>query len=149
MFSQWPTWLSRWPFVRRPVIKFWRLLLRIQRATLAKAVLVVCRQDDLILVFASPSGELQLPYKQLDAWVPITTQVEEWLDQLLPQASRPSLVSVDGTPGSEGITFLYTAKGAAVHTESGEGTWLHPDIAAVRLGSRDNRLLCLCSRSAP
>jgi hypothetical protein len=149
MFSQWPTWLSRWPFVRRSVIKFWRVLLRIQRASLAKAVLVVRRQDDLILVFASPSGELQLPDKQLDAWVPITTQVEEWLDQLLPQASAPSLVSVDGTPGSEGVTFLYTAKGEAVHTQSGEGTWLHPDIAAVRLGSRDNRLLCLCSRSAP
>ena len=149
MFSQWPTWLFRWPFVRRSVIKFWRLLLRIQRATLAKAVLVVCRQDDLILVFASQSGELQLPYKQLDAWVPITTQVEEWLDQLLPQASTPSLVSVDGTPGREGITFLYTAKGASVHTKSGEGTWLHPDIAAVRLSSGDNRLICLCSRSAP
>ena len=96
---------SRSPFIRRRVIKLWRVLLRVQRASLANAVLVLRRHDGHILVLPSPSGGLRLPVKQLDAWIPIATQVEAWLGQLLEEKSTPSLVAIDahrpkGSPSS-------------------------------------------------
>ena len=61
MFDQWPRWLSRSPRIRRLAIKTWRLFLRVQRATLAKAVLVVRRQDGRVLTFSSGPGEHGYP----------------------------------------------------------------------------------------
>ena len=72
MFEQWPSWIARNARVRRTAIKLWRVLLRMQRATFAKAVLVVHGPDDRILL-RSPAGTLELPVKHLDGWVPITT----------------------------------------------------------------------------
>ena len=46
----------------------WRVLLRVQRSTLASAVLVVRRHDGRVLALASTSGELRLPLKELDGW---------------------------------------------------------------------------------
>jgi hypothetical protein len=143
MFAQWPSWLSRSPSVRRPVIRLWRVLLRAQRATVANAVLVVRRPDGCILALALPSGELRLPDKQLDAWVPIDTQVEEWLEQLLESSCAPSLVAVDGTPGRKGVTFLYVADAGASASDQGKGTWLDPDVALGTVPADDRRLLIL------
>src|ERR1700687_4837217 len=103
MFAQ---WVSRSPSVRRPAIKLWRVLLRVQRATFANAVLVGRNRDGRVLALPSPAGGLRLPEKQLDAWIPIPTQVEACLEELLHESSPPSLVAVDGTPGREGVTFL-------------------------------------------
>jgi hypothetical protein len=116
-----------------------------QRATFANAVLVVRRPDGRLLALPSPSGRLRLPDKQLDAWIPITTQVEEWLEQLLHQGSKPSLVVVDGTPGQKGVTFLYAATIESALAESSEEVWLEPDGAASGLSSKHSRLLLLCT----
>jgi len=149
MFAQWPGWLSKSPSVRRRVIKLWRVLLRMQRATLANAVLVLRRRDGRVLVLPSPSGGLRLPVKQLDAWVPITTQVETWLGQLLPAYSMPSLVAIDGTPGQEGVTFLYAATTESLFAHGGDELWLETDVAASSLSGEDGRLLRLWGGRAP
>lgn len=138
MLSEWLGWISRYPVVRRPAIKLWRVLLRVQRATFANAVLVVRKGNGRVLVLPSPSGNLGLPAKEFHAWAPITTQVEEWLEQLLRQRSTPSLVAIDGTPGQKGVTFLYAAILEAA-MQSGDQLWLEPDVAASGLGGNDKR----------
>jgi hypothetical protein len=97
--SSWPSWLSRSPRVRRTAIKLWRILLRVQRATLAKAVLIIYGDDGRVLVHALPSGRLELPRRELSGWIPIETQVHAWLAQLPYEKSVPAFVSVEGTPG--------------------------------------------------
>ena len=143
MFAEWPSWLSRSPFLRRRVIKLWRVLLRMQRASLANAVLVLRRRDGRVLVLPSPSGGLRLPVKHLDAWIPIAAQVEEWLGQLLQEKSTPSLVAIDGTPAEE-VTFVYVATAASPSVNTGDQLWLDTDVAASRLRNEDGRLLRLC-----
>jgi hypothetical protein len=144
LFSERPVWIARNPTLRRAAIHAWRKLLRMQRATFADAILVVRNKDGRILVVRSPSGELRLPARPLDAWVPITTQVEDWLDEMLQQRSTPSLVAIDGTPSREGITFLYGAP-LEVLVEGDNELWLEPDVAAAALGGNDKRLLHLAS----
>jgi hypothetical protein len=147
MFAEWPSCLSRSPFIRRRVIKLWRVLLRVQRASLANAVLVLRRRDGHILVLPSPSGGLRLPVKQLDAWIPIATQVEAWLGQLLEEKSTPSLVAIDGTP-AEGVTFVYVATAASPSVKTGDQLWLDTDVAGSSLRDVDGRLLRLCTDRA-
>ena len=106
MFDDWSGWFFRSPFRRRIIIRSWRVLLRVQRATLASAVLVVRRPDGSLLAFPSSSGRLGLPRKELDGWRPIGAQVEEWFDQIMRQAPKPKLQAIDGTPGRKGVTFL-------------------------------------------
>ena len=142
MLSERPVWIARNPALRRAAIHAWRKLLRMQRATFANAVLVVRNQDGRGLVVRSPSGELRLPAKPLDAWLTITTQVEDWLEEMLQQRSTPSLVAIDGTPSSKGVTFLYTARLEAP-SETGDELWLEPDVAAAALSGNDTRLLHL------
>jgi hypothetical protein len=144
LFSERPVWIARNPALRRAAIHAWRKLLRMQRATFANAILVVRNKDGRILVVRSPSGELRLPARPLDAWLPITTQVEDWLDEMLQQRSTPSLVAIDGTPSREGVTFLYSAPLEAVVGGDNE-LWLEPDVAAAALGGNDKRLLHLAS----
>lgn len=148
MFAQAPSWLARSPSVRRPVIKLWRVLLRLQRATVAHAVLVVRRRDGHVFTLALPSGELRLPKRQLDAWVPITTQVEDWLHGLLQQTTTTSLVAIDGSPGGDGVTFLYTAMIEAARPRRGGECWLEPAVAASSLSEKEGRLLHLCIGAA-
>ena len=148
MLSERPVWIARNPALRRAAIHAWRKLLRMQRATFANAVLVVRNKDGRILVVRSPSGELRLPAKPLDAWLTITTQVEDWLEEMLQQRSTPSLVAIDGTPSSKGVTFLYTARLEAP-SETGDELWLEPHVAAAALGDNDHRLLLLCLDRAP
>jgi len=152
MFSQWPSWLSRSPRVRRAVIKIWRAFLRVQRATLANAVLVVRRQDDRVLAFtAEESGEVRLPSIELDGWRPVGTQVQEWINQLLQQPSTPQLQAtpqlraIDGTPGRKGVTFLYSADVAGSPQEVG-CTWLEAELAPSALSVRDRRLLLMSKK---
>jgi hypothetical protein len=147
LFSERPVWISRHPALRRTAVKVWRGLLRMQRATFANAVLVVRNRDGRILVIPGPSGELQLPAIPLDAWLPIPTQVEEWLEQRLHRRPTPSLVATDGMPGPEGVTFLYAATLEAP-SERGDELWLEPDVSAAALGGNDNRLLLLCAGQA-
>jgi hypothetical protein len=148
LFSERPVWLARNPALRRTAVKTWRGLLRMQRATFAEAVLVVRNKDGRVLVVRAPSGAFRLPAKALDAWLPITTQVEEWLKQVLHQRPTPSLVAIDGTPGREGVTFLYAATLEAP-SERGDELWLEPDVATAALGGDDHRLLLLCADQAP
>lgn len=142
MFDQWPRWLSRSPRIRRLAIKTWRLFLRLQRATLGNAVLVVRRQDGRVLTFRLGPGEVRLPAKELDGWRTVTIQVEEWLAQLLQQAARVKLVGIVGAPGYRGITFLYCAILPQLSSNS-EGLWLDHIAATSILALADRKLLLL------
>jgi hypothetical protein len=147
LFSERPVWIARNPALRRTAVKAWRGLLRMQRATFANAILVVRNSDGRVLLIRAPTGELRLPTIPLDAWLPIPTQVEEWLEEVLQQRSTPSLVAIDGTPGREGVTFLYAAT-LETPSERGDELWLEPDVAAGALGGNDNRFLLLCADQA-
>jgi hypothetical protein len=142
LFSERPVWIARNPALRRAAIHTWRKLLRMQRATFANAVLIVHTKNGLILVVRSPSGELRLPAKPLNAWLTVTTQVEDWLEEMLQLRSTPSLVAIDGTPSRQGVTFLYAATLQAL-VEGEDVIWLEPDVAAAALGGNDKRLLRL------
>jgi hypothetical protein len=144
MFKQWPVWISRNRSIRRSAIKVWRVLLRVQRATFAKAVLVVHGRDGRILVLRAPSGKLQLPVIHLDGWLPIPSQVETWLERLS-QPTTASLVAIEGTPAKGGVTFLYAAMVDLAVAKTDEQIWLEPDIAASGLDGYDKRLLIRCS----
>jgi hypothetical protein len=148
-FSRWPTWLSRSPTVRRTAIKLWRVLLRAQRATLAQIVVVVHDGGGRVLVCSLPSGELELPRHAVDAWIPVRTQIEGWLAQRSLQCA-PSLVSVEGTPGTAGVTFVYAAKRDIPTSSQSDELWLEPMAAQSELSATDRHLLTLCaSRSMP
>jgi hypothetical protein len=142
IFDDWSGWFFRSPFRRRTIIRSWRVLLRMQRATLASAVLVVRGPDGSLLTLPSSSGAFGLPRKALDGWRPIGVQVEEWLDQILRQASNPKLQAIDGTPGRKGVTFLYSADIDA-SPPLADGMWLDADLAPSTLSAGDRRLLLM------
>jgi len=142
MFDDWSGWCFRSPFLRRTFIRSWRVFLRIQRATLASAVLVVRGPDGSLLALPSSSGRLGLPCKELDGWRPIGAQVEEWLDRILRQASKPKLRAIDGTPGRKGVTLLYSAYTDA-SPPLANGMWLDADLALSALSVADRRLLLM------
>jgi hypothetical protein len=144
LFSERPAWIARNPAVRRIAVETWRRVLRMQRATAAKAVLIVKDKHGRILATRAASGALQLPAKPLDALLPITTQVEELIEQVLSGRVVPSLVAVHGTPSAEGLTFLYAATLNPSANRQGE-IWLEPGVAAATLGGEDNRLLHRCA----
>ena len=143
MLDEVNNWVFSSRFRRRALIKAWRVFLRVQRATLANAVLVVRRQDGCVLALSSTSGELRLPLKELDGWKAVTTQVEEWLEQLLQQRQTPKLVAIEGAPGRQGVTFIYCAEAGAAFPDHESGVWLDPKIALPTLPSGDRRLLLL------
>jgi hypothetical protein len=142
VFEQAPEWVSQSPRIRKLVIKLWRAWLRVQRATLAKVVLVAWRHDDYVLGITTSSGELRLPSLQLDGWEPIGLQVQNWLHDLLRQPSSPQLESIDGTPGQKGVTFLYSAW-VGRSLDDSRLRWLEPEFASLILSVEDRRLLHL------
>jgi hypothetical protein len=146
MLDQWSDWVFRSRFRRRTLIRVWRGFLRVQRATIASAVVVVRRQDGGVLALPSISGELQLPIKELDGWKAVTTQVEEWLEQLLQHRQTAKLVTIEGTPGYHGVTFLYSAE--VPYLVAG-GVWLDADAALPVLNARDREFLLLSRGNAP
>jgi hypothetical protein len=135
MFTQAPEWISRSLRIRKIVIKIWRIFLSVQRATLARAVVIARRQDDCVLAVSTDSGVLRLPSVELDGWKPVGTQVPAWVDGMLQQTSVPRLRGIDGTPGRKGVTFLYFAEVMSSSRESG-GTWLEAELARPRLCQR-------------
>ena len=142
MFEQWPSWIARNRVVRRTAIRVWRVFLRIQRACLANAVLVVRTGEGRVLLVAASSGGLQLPTREMNGWLAIGTQVSEWLAQLSPLSAHASLVAVDGTPKS-GVIFLYEAM---LEAELAEGAaWVEPHNAASLLDRSHRRLLRRCT----
>ena len=143
MLDEMNNWVFSSRLRRRTLFKAWRLFLRVQRATLANAVLVVRRQNGCVLALPSLSGEPRLPLMELDGWQAVTTQIEEWLEQLLQQRQTPKLVAIDGTPGRKGVTFIYCAEAGAVCPDHAGGVWLDPEIALRTLPSGDRRLLVL------
>ena len=145
IIDDWSDWLFRSRFRRRTIIKSWRVLLRVQRATLASAVLVVRRGDGSVLALPSTSGALALPRKELDGWRPIGTQVEEWLVQILRHTSTFQLQAIDGTPGRKGVTFLYSADTDASPPEAG-CMWLDAELAPSALSVGDRRLLLMSKK---
>jgi len=144
MFGQWPSWLSRSPRIRRLVIKWWRVFLRMQRATLGRAVLIVRGNNGHVLALASNAGELWLPAKELDGWRTITTQVEEWINKLGPKLSRLQLLTIEGTPSAPGVTFVYSAElvGTTVSSHT-DAIWLDPSRELLSLSPGDRRFLLL------
>jgi hypothetical protein len=146
VFEQAPEWVSQSPRIRRLVVKLWRAFLRVQRATLARVVLVAWRHDDCVLGIATDSGELRLPSLELDGWEPVGLQVQNWLDDLLHQPSSPQLKIIDGTPGRDGVTFLYSARVSRSLRETGL-RWLEPEFASSVLSVEDRRLLRICRPS--
>ena len=57
MFEQAPEWISQSPRIRKVIVKIWRAFLRVQRATLARAVLLRGRQDGCVLAVALRRAE--------------------------------------------------------------------------------------------
>jgi hypothetical protein len=112
---------------------------RVRRATLAKAVLVIQNDTGGVLMFPS-SGMLRLPFIDLHAWEPVTTQVEARVRQILNQYCNASLIAIDGTPGPDGVTFLYDATYEGDTSREGH-FWIDPDVAVSRLNKADSRLL--------
>jgi hypothetical protein len=141
--DKWHGWLFRSRFRRQSLMKFLRVFLRVQRATLANAILVIRRPDGCVLAFPSQSGELRLPFKELDGWKTVTSQVEEWLEQLLQPRQTPELVVIKGTPGRQGVTFLYSAEAISSVAKRTSGTWLNPEIALQTLTPADRDFLLL------
>jgi hypothetical protein len=82
----------------------------------------------------SPGGDLRLPQMELDAWTPISAQVEGWIERLKLKASNPKLVAVDGVPGTQGVTFIYASMVKATVAEPDGKVWLAPEVATARLG---------------
>ena len=140
MFEQAPEWISRSPRIRKVIVKIWRAFLRVQRATLAQAVLVARRPDDCVLAVTSPSGELRLPSLELDGWKPVGTQVEGWVNGMLPQPRELKLQLIDGTPGREGVTFLYSVD-VREPTKAAAEIWLEAEFTPSALPEEDRRLL--------
>jgi hypothetical protein len=135
-------WGASFPPVRRPIIRLWRKLERLQRATVSKAVLVIRSQSGRVLVLSSSSEPLRLPATELSPWEPVATQIAASLPSLLDQGARPSLVAIDGTP-SQGIIFLYAAT-AEIDPDASDALWLHADVALSSLAGEESRLLRLC-----
>lgn len=75
--------------------------------------------------------------------MPITTQVENWLAGLVQQSSTPSLIAIDGTPGKDGVTFVFGCTTESAVAKRGEGAWLDPEAAALGLSGKDKRFLLL------
>jgi hypothetical protein len=128
------SWLFESPLRRRLLIRAWRLVLRAQRATLANAQLILRRRDGCLLAEMSPDGDLRLPQIELDAWTPISAQIEGWIERLKLKASNPELVAVDGVPGAYGITFVYTSMVEGRAADADGRVWLEAEVAAARLG---------------
>ena len=147
MFEQAPEWVSRSPRLRKLIVKLWRAFLRVQRATVAKAVLVVWRHDDCVLGVATNSGELKLPSLELDGWEPIGVQVQQWLDSFLRHRTTPRLETIDGRPRQNGVTFLYSARVSRSLQEETGYTWLAPEQASFALSVEDRRLLHMSRRT--
>ena len=146
MLDQWSEWVFSSRFRRRTLIKVWRGFLRVQRATLARAVVVIRRQDGRVLALQSVSGELRLPIKELDGWQAVTTQVEEWLEQLLQDRQTATLVAIEGTPSHHGVTFLYSAE---VRYVRAGGVWLKAEALLPVLNARDREFLLISKSNAP
>jgi hypothetical protein len=140
MFEQAPEWISRSPLIRKVVVKTWRAFLRVQRSTLAQAVLVARRQDGCVLAVAISSGELRLPYVELHGWAPVGTQVQAWADGMLRHPAKLKLAAIEGTPGREGVTFLYSAELEDWSGKIGD-TWLEAKLASFALQVDDRRRL--------
>jgi len=147
MFEQWPTWIARNRIVRRSAIRAWRVFLRVQRACLANAVLVVRSAEGRVLLVPSSSGGLQLPTREMNGWIAIGTQVGQWLAQFSPLPAQASLVAVDGTPRS-GVTFLYEAV-LQTETVGADKVWVEPDSAESILSGNDRRFLHRCTDCTP
>ena len=139
MLEKWSNWVFRSPFRRRSLIKAWRAVLRVQRSTLADAVLVALRQDGRVLALPSASGQLALPRMELDGRQVVPSQVEEWLTDLLRERQTPKLVSIEGTPGRGGVTFLFKADISASQEQT-DGIWIDDDAAAMLDPSDRKRL---------
>ena len=142
MFEQAPEWISRSPRIRKVIVRIWRAFLRVQRATLAQAVLVARRPDDTVLAVATPSGNLRLPSLELDGWEPVGAQVQAWADGVLRQPSKLELQLIDGTPGKTGVTLLYSADPGEYPAEAG-CTWLKASLARSAFSAGDRRLLLM------
>ena len=140
MFEKAPEWISRSPRIRKLIVRIWRTFLRVQRATLGQAVLVARRPDGCVLAVEGPSGELTLPYLELDGWAPVGTQVQTWVEHMLRQSDELKLQRVDGTPGRRGVTFLYLRELRKRSWEPGH-RWLEAELAPSTLSEDDCRLL--------
>jgi hypothetical protein len=104
MFEQAPEWISRSPRIRKMVIKIWRIFLPLQRATLAKAVLIARRQDDCVRATTSFAG-FGLTSLELNGWKTVEAQVQEWANQTWRQPGSPQLLAIDGTLAERGSRF--------------------------------------------
>ena len=142
MFERAPEWISRSPRIRKIIVEIWRAFLRVQRSTVARAVLVATRHDDSVLVVATPAGELRLPCFELDGWQPVEAQVRTWINAMTANPVNLKLKAIDGVPGLEGVKVLYSAEMQGTSNEIGE-TWLDTEQAPSALHVDDRRLLLI------
>ena len=143
MVGKWRRWFFASRRRQRIAIKAWRIVLRLQRATLARVVLIARRSDGAVLVLSTDSNELMLPAKNLNGWEVVTTQVEDLLRQTLGQHQTPRLIAIQGTPSPAGVTFLFSAEISAPVLNRAESKWLHASIIPPLLSPSDRELLLL------
>lgn len=136
---------SRYPNLRRTLVRLWRGVWRIQRATPASAVILIRDSSGRVLVRRHQDA-VQLPAIALSAWDPVRAQVECVLKGLC-RPPNASLIAIDGSIGPGGVTFLF----GAIHTgglHEGGGppkgfVWLEPNAALHCLTEADRRFLRL------
>jgi hypothetical protein len=62
---------------------------------------------------------------------------------MLQHASTPLLRAIDGTPGRQGVTFLYLAEATDSGPNQGDSIWLDAELAPSTLPAGDCRLLLM------
>ncbi len=134
---------SRYPKLRRALIRLWRNVWRMRRATLARAVVAIRDDSGRVLVLKQRDRVL-LPTLALNAWDSVGAQVEPVL-QALCRPRRVALVAIDGRVDAGGITFLYVATHSGGPSEGlgppEDFEWLEPNAALHRLSEADRGFL--------
>jgi hypothetical protein len=116
-----------------------RFYIRVRRASLARAVLVVRNTDGDILVQPDRSGHLRLPSVALDAWQSIPPQVESGARQILGRDLSPEFQTIEGRCSD--IIFVYATDPLNSGDLVEEAHWLTPESNATHLSSADRQCI--------
>jgi hypothetical protein len=117
--------------MRAMVFRPLRFYIRAQRASLARAVLVVRNADGSVLIQLDRTGKMGLPSFELDGWQPSMPQVEGWAEQVFGRNLRPALAAIEGHCGE--LELIYTTRPVTSAEINREARWLTSSSAAEHL----------------
>ena len=130
----WPWRIASKP-MRAMMFRPLRFYIRAKRASLARAVLVVCNADGAVLIQSDSSGHLHLPTIPLNAWRPIAPQVETIARQILGRDLKPRFQTIEGRCGD--VIFVYATDALDALDLIREARWLKPQLITENLSSTD------------